>query len=202
MRLRIAAVLLVAALSIPVAAGGAAATPWSTWKHNYIAAHDIHYPQVMGDNPSLATVAWITRQIRERNHSIWMMYQQAHRAWKAQQEVIHARQHSSPPSGGGSYGGGGYGNCAHGYIHDAIVRLFAPGSVSHALFVANRESHCDPYAKNRYSSASGVFQFVAHTWAHQSVACGYGGASVFNGYANVAVAACTVRQMGWGPWGG
>jgi hypothetical protein len=93
-----------------------------------------------------------------------------------------------------------------GSVHDLIVALFGriagAGQVSTALCIANRESHFDPYARNPYSSAAGVFQWVASSWRSYSARYGFGGTSVFDAYANIAVAAHAVASGGWGPWGG
>ncbi len=85
----------------------------------------------------------------------------------------------------------------------ALIRADFPASEEAcALHIGWRESHFDPYARNPHSSASGVFQFVAATWANLSRAAGWGGASVFSARANVGVAAWTVAHIGWSPWGG
>jgi G5 domain/Transglycosylase SLT domain/G5-linked-Ubiquitin-like domain len=57
------------------------------------------------------------------------------------------------------------------------------------LRVAYCESHYDPLAYNGISGASGLFQFIPGTWRANSVAAGYGGASVWDAVANANVAA-------------
>lgn len=57
------------------------------------------------------------------------------------------------------------------------------------LRVAYCESHYNPYAYNASSGASGLFQFLASTWAANSVRAGYAGASVFDAVANANTAA-------------
>ena len=57
------------------------------------------------------------------------------------------------------------------------------------LRVAYCESRYNPNAYNASSGASGVFQFLATTWAPNSVRAGYAGASVFDPVANVNTAA-------------
>lgn len=69
-----------------------------------------------------------------------------------------------------------------------------------ALCVAERESGLDPLAVNPDTGAAGLFQFLPPTWASLSEMAGWGGASVFDARANVAVAAWTVAQYGWHPW--
>jgi hypothetical protein len=57
------------------------------------------------------------------------------------------------------------------------------------LRVAYCESRYNPSAYNPSSGASGLFQFLASTWAANSVRAGYGGASVFDPVANANTAA-------------
>lgn len=57
------------------------------------------------------------------------------------------------------------------------------------LRVAYCESHYNPSAYNASSGASGLFQFLASTWAANSVRAGYAGASVFDPVANANTAA-------------
>lgn len=84
-----------------------------------------------------------------------------------------------------------------------IAQYFAPlgqKQVDIALCVAEAESGFDPHAENPITGAAGVFQFIPSTWESLSEAAGWGGASVFDAEANVAVAAWTVEQAGWGGW--
>jgi peptidoglycan hydrolase CwlO-like protein len=84
-----------------------------------------------------------------------------------------------------------------------IVDYFSPmgdHTVEVALCVAEAESGFDPHAVNPYTGAAGVFQFIPSTWESLSEAAGWGGSSVFDAEANVAVAAWTVANVGWGPW--
>lgn len=88
-------------------------------------------------------------------------------------------------------------------VMELIRDRFAPlGSRDEdiALCVAERESGFDPRAENPYTGAAGVFQFLPSTWASLSEIAGWGGASVFDARANVAVAAWTVAHYGWHPW--
>ena len=74
--------------------------------------------------------------------------------------------------------GGGSGGCTSGYVHDLIVSY--SWIDSQALWIASRESGCDPNAKNPYSSASGIFQLVSGWWA--------GKFNPFDPVANIAAA--------------
>ncbi len=57
------------------------------------------------------------------------------------------------------------------------------------LRVAHCESRYDPLAYNGILGASGLFQIIPGTWRANSVAAGYGGASVWDAVANANVAA-------------
>jgi peptidoglycan hydrolase CwlO-like protein len=84
-----------------------------------------------------------------------------------------------------------------------IAEYFAPlgqETVDIALCVAGKESGFDPHAENPLTGAAGVFQFLPSTWEALSGAAGWGGVSVFDAEANVAVAAWTVEHSGWGGW--
>lgn len=124
-------------------------------------------------------------------------------AFHARPPAVLEEQPALPPapirSTGTSTGMGA--GCSSGPVHDLIVADFTPiGEVDTALYIASRESGCNPNAKNPNSSASGVFQIVNGTWLYWSDRCGYAGASAFDAAANVAVAACMVEAEGWGPW--
>lgn len=79
--------------------------------------------------------------------------------------------------------------------------------VTKAVAVASCESGLNEYARNPYSSASGVWQFISSTWS--SVKDRFAEfrrrwelrASVFNGRAN-AILGVRVAVGGWGPWEG
>lgn len=77
---------------------------------------------------------------------------------------------------------------ASGPIQQIILDAFAglgPAAQSWALRVAWCESHYNPYAVNRYSGASGLFQFLPSTWARTP----YASRSVFDPVANAQAAA-------------
>jgi len=88
-------------------------------------------------------------------------------------------------------------------VQDLSTKYFTPlgaGTVQQALCVAQVESGFIPNAVNHVSGAAGVFQFIPPVWPPLSLAAGWGGASVFDALANVAVAAWTVGQYGWSMW--
>jgi hypothetical protein len=124
-----------------------------------------------------------------------------HKAWLARQ----AKARRTTPAASGRLAAL-HAAAAGGSVRSLVIALFSriagPGQVGMALCVANRESSFNPYARNPYSSAAGVFQWVSRSWTSYSYRYGYGGASVFNAYANIAVAAHAVADGGWGPWGG
>lgn len=89
-----------------------------------------------------------------------------------------------------------------------VFEHWAPGNVSKALYVADRESSDYPWAQNPSSLCSGLFQHVLSAWpgrvrfflwrgwfphAHWPV-------SVFDPRANSIVAAKMVAAGGWAPW--
>ncbi|NIA24382.1 MAG: transglycosylase SLT domain-containing protein [Gammaproteobacteria bacterium] len=70
------------------------------------------------------------------------------------------------------------------------------------------ESGGNPDAKNPYSTATGLFQFLRGTWAIASVRAGFGGYSRLDPEANIASAAWLVKYSirtqhpggAWGHW--
>jgi uncharacterized protein YabE (DUF348 family) len=77
---------------------------------------------------------------------------------------------------------------AHGANADQLVR------------VAYCESRFNPGAYNASSGASGLFQFLASTWAANSVRAGYAGASAFDPVASANVAAFMFARGQAGQW--
>jgi peptidoglycan hydrolase CwlO-like protein len=99
--------------------------------------------------------------------------------------------------------------CDSGTVHNMIVDAFTPlgqDQVDYALYIANRESRCNPNAWNPtvvppYGNAAGVFQILyPGIWEAWTARCGHVGDSPFNAQANVDVTACIVEQQGWGAW--
>jgi hypothetical protein len=75
---------------------------------------------------------------------------------------------------------------------EAIIRAAAAKygvDAETLLRVAYCESRYDPLAYNGVLGASGLFQIIPSTWRANSVAAGYGGASVWDPVANANVAA-------------
>lgn len=86
-------------------------------------------------------------------------------------------------------------------IQQIILDAFAPlgaAAQTWALRVAKCESGYNPLAVNRYSGASGLFQFLPSTWAHTP----YASQSVFDPVANAQAAAWYYNATGrtGGPW--
>lgn len=73
-------------------------------------------------------------------------------------------------------------------------------SADQLLRVARCESGYNPNAYNASSGASGLFQFLASTWAANSVRAGYGGYSVFDPVANANTAAMMFANGQAGQW--
>ena len=79
--------------------------------------------------------------------------------------------------------------------------------VSHALYVANRESGFYHNARNPSSGTCGIYQHMPRYWPSryaQFSAPRWGRMpnSCYNGRTNIIVSLGMVRAGGWGPWGG
>jgi hypothetical protein len=150
-------------------------------------------PVALVDRSPFAEAHIMANAANQRRHDAWLSRL---RAWKHQQA---SRTRAPVTSTAPSHRSGGS-------VRDLVASLFAriagPGQVATALCVASRESRFNPYARNPSSSAAGVFQWLASSWRSYSARYGFGGSSVFDAYANVAVAAHAVADGGWGPWGG
>lgn len=82
-----------------------------------------------------------------------------------------------------------------------LTAQYWPASlVDHALCIIQHESGGNPSAKNPNSSASGLMQHLARYWPERSSAAGWGGSSIWNPEANIAVGAWLYTQGGWGHW--
>lgn len=82
-----------------------------------------------------------------------------------------------------------------------VEAFFAPEDIARAMEVIDCESGGDPNAKNRYSSASGLFQHLGRFWGERADLAGYSGSDIFDPLANVAVASWLVYDGGgWGHW--
>lgn len=87
-----------------------------------------------------------------------------------------------------------------------IERYFPRERVDEALQIMACESRGDPEAKNPYSTASGLFQFLEGTWPGAARGAGFGDADRFDPEANIAAAAWLVQHSiridhPNGPWG-
>jgi uncharacterized protein YabE (DUF348 family) len=86
---------------------------------------------------------------------------------------------------------------------EAIIRDAAAAQGANAdqlVRVAYCESRFNPGAYNASSGASGLFQFLATTWAANSVRAGYAGASAFDPVASATVAAWMFARGQAGQW--
>ncbi|KKK91225.1 hypothetical protein LCGC14_2715090 [marine sediment metagenome] len=85
-----------------------------------------------------------------------------------------------------------------------VETYFRPADVDRALRIMQCESGGDPNIMHDFSnpaSASGLMQHLGKYWATRSAAAGYGGVSIFDPTANVAVAAwLRDHSGGWGHW--
>ncbi len=121
------------------------------------------------------------------------------RAWSGTRGTLRPVAPAAPAS---SASGGYPAGSIRSLIVSVFTRIAGASQVATALCVAWRESRFDPYANNPSSSAAGLFQWTASSWSVYSSRYGFGGASVYDAYANTAVAANAVADGGWGPWGG
>ena len=89
-----------------------------------------------------------------------------------------------------------------GSIQDLIVAAANRwgADANQLLRVAKCESGYNPNAYNASSGASGLFQFLATTWAANSVRAGYAGASPFDAVANANTAAMMFARGQAGQW--
>jgi hypothetical protein len=116
-------------------------------------------------------------------------YQQAVSAWEAAQRRRAARAGVEP-------------------WRSLVEQYFPTELVDEALAVMKCESGGDPDAVHADSDATGLFQFLAPTWAFASVGAGFPGGSRFDAEANVAAAAWLVDHSirvdhpagRWGHW--
>lgn len=92
----------------------------------------------------------------------------------------------------------------------SLIQCMAPRldlSTSHALYIAWRESHYQPWARNPSSGSCGVFQHMPRYWPGRVGHWYYGPRvaermSCYNGRTNVLVSLRMMRDGGYGPWGG
>jgi len=109
-------------------------------------------------------------------------------------QALSSKTSSPPPSPAPSMPPG-----STGAIQQIILDAFAPlGSTAQqwALRVAKCESNYNPFAVNRSSGASGLFQFLPSTWAFTPQHT----QSVFDPVANAQAAAWLYQRSGPGQW--
>lgn len=81
-----------------------------------------------------------------------------------------------------------------------VAQYFEADQVDTALRVMACESGGNPDAKNKHSSASGLFQHLSKYWPSRAAAAGFPGASVFDPEANIAASAWLQQNHGWYHW--
>ena len=77
-----------------------------------------------------------------------------------------------------------------------VSRYFHHEDIEWALGIIACESRGDPNARNRRSSARGLFQHLGKYWDERSHKAGWAGASIFDPEANIAVAAWLFYSQG------
>jgi len=108
----------------------------------------------------------------------------------------------APTAGGIISGGSTVGQ--HPYSKEDVENLIREHSVSFGLDpslplrIAKCESGFRWDAKNKSSTASGVFQYLKGTWANTSE--GKKGTSVFDADANIRMAVASIATSGTAPW--
>ena len=85
-------------------------------------------------------------------------------------------------------------------VESLIHTYFRPEDWEWALRVSYCESNWIATATNKSSGAAGLFQHMPQWWEGRSVAAGWGGWSVYDETANVAVAAWLLAQNGKASW--
>jgi hypothetical protein len=82
-----------------------------------------------------------------------------------------------------------------------IIRNVWPDDLeAHALYIANRESHFDPYAQNY--CCTGLFQIYGSVHEKLINALGYSVSQLTDPLVNSIVAYAIYQRDGWAPWGG
>jgi hypothetical protein len=84
-----------------------------------------------------------------------------------------------------------------------VATYFPERLIDEALSVMQCESQGKPNAENPYSTAAGLYQFIASTWTWASTNADFAGVSVFDPEANIATAAFLVDHSidrGLPPW--
>ena len=85
-------------------------------------------------------------------------------------------------------------------IQQVVRNVFPDDQEEHALAIAYRESHFDPYAHNY--CCTGLFQIYGSV--HQALinSLGFSVSQLTDPYVNSVVAYALYKLDGWGPWGG
>jgi hypothetical protein len=85
-------------------------------------------------------------------------------------------------------------------IQQIIRNVFPDDQEEHALAIAYRESHYDPYAHNY--CCTGLFQIYGSVHHGLINSLGFSVSQLTDPYVNTVVAYALYKIDGWGPWGG
>jgi soluble lytic murein transglycosylase-like protein len=152
----------------------------------------------------LAFAAWALINIQvaaanaeSNNDQLFLNYAQFHKTTSLQPVVQKSAVKSNPVIQVGRYDG-------KAYSKEEVVELINHYSriynidPSLPLAIARCESGYNQFSKNRSSTASGVFQYLASTWSNTPA--GKLGLSVFDADANVKMAVSSIAIHGTAPW--
>ena len=84
-----------------------------------------------------------------------------------------------------------------------VAKWWPPGEVSDAMCILKHESGGNPNAKNKHSSAAGLFQFLEGTWdwvAEHTGSPSYREGGPYDPVWSIRNAAWLQKHAGWGQW--
>lgn len=82
---------------------------------------------------------------------------------------------------------------------EGLVEKYCGEKSALAKRIIKAESNWNPQAKNKSSSASGLFQFIKSSWASYSKKAGVNG-DVFDAHDNIKVGCWVLNTTGTSPW--